>query len=314
MPQTTDVLAEVVTSPDYATPHAADITGAVHPLPLLVDDTWIVPVGPAGNLWSSAREMARYVQTELGYGLAPDGERVVSAENLERTWQPGVPTPAPPGTLPLLSAFGQHYALGWAVGTYGGQRVIWHAGGTFGFNALVSFLPEAELGVAVLTNAAPGTAGPVTLAATLRLLELVFDQLAMFDTEFAPGLAAVAQGRADLLSHLGEVDPATVTPYLGRYANPDLGTVTLALQAGKLVLDAGAFHAELRPRLGADGAVVAYLPVDAPLAGFPPQMTVTLEQDATRGPRVMLMIPADLGEADLVYVYEPVAAATTPAP
>jgi hypothetical protein len=192
--------------------------------------------------------------------------------------------------------------------------VIWHAGGTFGFNALVTFLPEAELGVVVLTNAAPGTAGPLTLAVTFRLLELLFDQPATFDAAMAPGLAAAAQGRADLLSHLGEVDPATVTPFLGRYANPDLGKVTLALWAGKLVCDAGAFRTELRPRLNADGAVVDYLPVDAPLAGFPPQMTFTLEQDATRGPRVVLTIPADPGEADLVYAYEPVAAAATPAP
>ena len=71
-------------------PHGADITGALHPLPLLEDDTWLVSVAPSGALWSSAREMARYVQTELGRGVAPDGVRVVSAANLERTWQPGV--------------------------------------------------------------------------------------------------------------------------------------------------------------------------------------------------------------------------------
>ena len=39
---------------------------------------------------AAAREMARYLQTELNRGINPDGSRVVSAENLERTWQPGV--------------------------------------------------------------------------------------------------------------------------------------------------------------------------------------------------------------------------------
>jgi hypothetical protein len=166
----------------------------------------------------------------------------------------------------------------------------------------------------VLTNAAPGTAGPVILGVTFRLLELLFDQPPTIDAVLAPGLAAAAQGRADLLAQLGEVDPATVTPYLGPYVNPDLGEATLALRAGKLVFDTGAFRAELRPQLAADGAVIAYLPVDPPLAGFPPQMTFSFEQDATGGSRLVLTIPADPGEAALVYVYEPVGAVATPAP
>ena len=62
MPRTTDALAEVVAGDDYAVPHAEDITGALHPLPLLVDDTWIVPVAPSGVLWSTAREMVRYIR------------------------------------------------------------------------------------------------------------------------------------------------------------------------------------------------------------------------------------------------------------
>ena len=97
MPRTTLALTEVVADNDYAIPHAEDITGALHPLPLLVDDDlWLVPVAPSGALWSSAREMVRYVQTELGRGVAPDGVRVVSAANLERTWQPGVTFPSVP--------------------------------------------------------------------------------------------------------------------------------------------------------------------------------------------------------------------------
>jgi hypothetical protein len=123
------------------------------------------------------------------------------------------------------------------------------------------------------------------------------------DAALAPGLAAAAQGRAGVLAHLGEVDPATVTPYLGRYAQPDLGQATLALRAGTLIFDTGA-----------DGAVLDYLPVDPPLAGFPPQMTFTLEQDANGESQLVLTIPANPGEADLVYDYEPVAAAAPSAP
>jgi hypothetical protein len=43
-------------------------------------------------------------------------------------------------------------------------------------------------------------------------------------------------------------------------------------------------------------------------------LTLTLEQGANGQPRVVMTVPADLGEADLVYVYEPIAVPATPAP
>jgi CubicO group peptidase (beta-lactamase class C family) len=314
MPRTTDVLSEVVAGNDYALPHAADETGALHPMALLEDDTWLVSVAPSGALWSSAREMARYVQTELSHGISPDGVRVVSAANLERTWQPGVALPAAPGTPPTMAAFAAHYGLGWVIGAYGGQRVIWHSGGTLGFSALVTFLPEADFGVVVLTNGQGGTAGLFLYAVTFRLLELLFDQPATFDAQLAPRVAAAAEGRADFLARLGQVDPAAVTPYLGRYTNRDLGPVTLALRDGALLFAAGTFHSELRPLLAEDGTVAGYVPVDPPLGGYPPQMTLTFEQSADGQPRLVLTAPIDPGEPDLVYQFDPVEATATPTP
>ena len=82
-------------------------------------------------------------------------------------------------------------------------------------------------------------ADPFTYAVTFRLLELLFDLPATFDAVLAPGLAAAAQGRADFQAHLGQVDPATVMPYLGRYVNPDLGELMLTLRDGALRFQAG---------------------------------------------------------------------------
>jgi CubicO group peptidase (beta-lactamase class C family) len=313
MPRTTYALTEVVAGNDYAAPHAEDISGVLQPVPLMVDDAWLVPVAPSGALWSSVREMVRYVQTELGRGVAPNGERVVSAENLEQTWQPGVAIPTAPGTPPEMGAFAGHYGLGWVVGAYGGQRAIWHSGGTLGFTSLVTFLPESELGVVVLTNGS-GLAGQLTYAIVFRLLELLFDQPATFDALLTARLAAAATGRDELLAQLGQVDPAAVMPFLGQYANPDLGEMTLRLQGGEFTFEADAMRSELRPRVEADGSVTGYLLVDPPMSGFPPQLTLTLEQGANGQPRVVMTVPADLGEADLVYVYEPIAVPATPAP
>ena len=71
--------------------------------------------------------MARYVQTELGRGVAPDGVRVVSETNLERTWQPGVAFPSRQMRRRRWRP-ARAYGLGWVVGAYGGQRLISHSG------------------------------------------------------------------------------------------------------------------------------------------------------------------------------------------
>jgi CubicO group peptidase (beta-lactamase class C family) len=313
MPRSTLFLSEVVAGNDYATPHAPDLDGSSVPLPMLLDDEWIAPVAPTGALWSSAREMTRYIQTELGRGVAPDGVRVVSAENLERTWQPGVPMDVGPGTPALFAATSSHYGLGWVVGTYGGQRLVSHTGGTYGFNSLVTFLPDADLGLVVLTNR-DGAGGMLAFAAQFRLFELLFDQPPMIEALLETIVASQAAGRADLLAHLGQVDEATVTPYLGQYANPDLGAMTLALRGGKLVFDTGGAWSELRPRLDASATVTNYVFVNPPWGTNPPKMHVALEEDATGQPRVVLTAQADPGEAELVYRYEPVDAIATPTP
>ncbi|MCC6314345.1 MAG: hypothetical protein IT337_10070, partial [Thermomicrobiales bacterium] len=146
-------------------------------------------------------------------------------------------------------------------------------------------------------------------------LELLFDLPATIDAVQAAGpAAAAAQARDALLSQLGTVDPALVAPFLGRYANPALGEMTLALRDGALVFDAGSVRSAMRPQLGADGAVIAYLFVDPPLGGFPPELTVSLTRDAAGRPQPVLTAATGPGEAAEVYAYEPVAAGATPTP
>lgn len=314
MPRSTLSLTEVVRGKDYATPHAEDITGALHPLPLLMDDLWMIPVAPAGALWSSAREMARYLQTALGRGLGPAGGRIVSAANLERTWQPGVRFPTAPDAPPTL-ATSVGYGLGWGVGAYGGQRLINHSGATLGFTSLATFLPDANLGLMILTNGT-GVAGQFTNAVQLRLLELLFDQPAAIDARLTSFLTAAEQQRADLLNRLGQVDPAVATPFLGHYANADLGELTLALQAGTLLLTVGGFQSALRPLQDADASEATYLPVDAPFCEgglSPTPMTIGLRHGTSGRRQVTLTIEGDDGK-DLVYVYEPVGSTATPEP
>ncbi|HET9017833.1 MAG TPA: serine hydrolase, partial [Thermomicrobiaceae bacterium] len=54
--------------------------------------------------------------------------------------------------------FAEHYGLGWALHTVGGERVIGHGGTTNGFQAQLQLVPSRDFAVAVLTNSNRGAA------------------------------------------------------------------------------------------------------------------------------------------------------------
>jgi CubicO group peptidase (beta-lactamase class C family) len=289
---------------DYALPHAADLSGDLRPIPLEAEHDVLLPVRPAGGLWSTTREMARFVQTELAGGIAPSGTRVVSAENLAVTWTPGVAVPNFYSGPPELAASMSHYGLGWLSGEYRGLRVISHTGGTAGFTAQVAFLPDADLGIAVLSNASalPGALA-FTFAVHFRLLELLFDQPAGMDAHLSALVEARAAGRPQLASH---VDPAAVAPYLGRYTHPTFGEMTIAVRDNRLVLDAGELASELRRRAVDGPSASVYLLHDPPLSFYSEAYGATVSfTGGIDEPRVTLTIPRNPTGPEQTYVFEP---------
>src|SRR5436305_147636 len=47
---------------------------------------------------------------------------------------------------------GISYGLGWFLGSWQGHKTIFHAGNIDGFNAMVAFLPDENLGLVMLSN------------------------------------------------------------------------------------------------------------------------------------------------------------------
>lgn len=255
MTATTLSFGEVEAAGDAATPHTGTFDNRYEPIPLDLERL-LLPIAPAGSHWSTARDMARYLQTELALGVAPSGERVVSEKNLRTTWEPQVPVSAE-----------TDYGLGWFVEDYRGLRLVHHGGNTLGFTSDLAFLPERGLGVVVLTNGQYTNA--LNEAVRERLFELVFDQdaRAAADVDFAVQRTRrlLAEGRAKLR----ETRPDAVRPFAGRYENDALGEVTVSLGGGTLQLDAGEFITELRPVVDDAGEPDGYIFFDPPLAGVP---------------------------------------------
>lgn len=284
MTQTTLSVADVEARDNYATPHDLTLDLDYYPLPLSAEQI-VQPMAPANGLWSTASDMARYLITQLNRGITPDGERVVSADNLMQAWQPQVQVSAD-----------TDYGLGWFVSDYKGQPVIYHPGGTFGFTADLAFLPEADLGLTILVNGQKAMA--FTEAVRYRLLELVFDQPPEYEALATFNYNQLQQEYAE--TQLAEtLDPDAVAPYLGLYSHLTLGNVTLALAEGGhgLLLDVGEFGGEFRPVAGEPDRFVAYA---APaMTGTPIQLAGADENK----PQLIFGVGLGVGE----YTFEKVA-------
>ncbi|MGI8509105.1 MAG: M15 family metallopeptidase, partial [Gemmatimonadaceae bacterium] len=96
---------------------------------------------PAGSLYTTVTDLCRFMSAMFarGQGLRA---RVLRPETLQAMW---VPQFAPAGTR-------TGYGIGFRVDTLDGVRTVEHGGAIYGFATQVSMLPDAHLGVAVVTT------------------------------------------------------------------------------------------------------------------------------------------------------------------
>lgn len=106
---------------------------------------WVYTMGPAGSIGSNVIDISRWLRMHIAGGEF-EGKRIVSRENLEYTHTPKTIVKAP------LEGERLSYCLSWIYNTYEPADIIWHNGGTFGAKSIVSFMPEAGIGIIVLSN------------------------------------------------------------------------------------------------------------------------------------------------------------------
>jgi CubicO group peptidase (beta-lactamase class C family) len=80
MTSTTLDFAEVARR-DHALPHDDDASGTIRTM-RLYDEQGVMAIRPAGGVWSTAEDMAKYVLAELNKGRLPDGKQLVSEASL----------------------------------------------------------------------------------------------------------------------------------------------------------------------------------------------------------------------------------------
>jgi hypothetical protein len=240
----------------------------------------VLPIRPAGGVWSNLRDMVRYVRTEMAGGVAPDGKRVVSEENLKERRRVRTGDAATEG-----------YGLGIGVGRYHGLDVLSHDGGAFGFGTSMFVLPEQKVAVIVLTNVrngAPTEHLPFNAVVKRRVIEALYEDAKPLA---ATQLAYFTEGKAKAAAQSARsvergLDPARMKVLAGTYTNPTLGPLKVAVTKDGAFLDAGEWRGAVGRRPD-DASPKALVFLDPPFAGAEfaiggddasPTITVTQEQ------------------------------------
>ncbi len=102
---------------------------------------------PAGGVNSSAADMARWMNFQLGTTGSLEGTELVTAQTMQT-----IQTPKVAQNIGSVTAPQRSYGYGLSISEYSGYRVLSHGGATDGFNTVYMLLPELNLGVIVITN------------------------------------------------------------------------------------------------------------------------------------------------------------------
>jgi CubicO group peptidase (beta-lactamase class C family) len=206
-------------------------------------------VGPAGSISATVEELSRFVSMLVNEGRY-DGHPVVSPAVVRHLLEPQVDLPAE-AVDPALGA--SAYGLGLVLSTYDGERMAHHEGGVDGFVSLLSFLPDAKIGVVVLTNYSGDN--PVPWIVTRHIYDRLLQRPRRDWMAYARDTATLRQSqprRTPVASgpvgtwRSGPARPL-LADYAGSYWHPAYGEVDIVLGGGTLSMRFHGIDATLEP-------------------------------------------------------------------
>jgi len=243
MVSTTTSLAESAGNPDVANAHSKinDRIAAVKAMP--------VPnaVGAVG-INTNAEDIARWMNVLLAggkVGTDANGKeiRLYSAKQAREMWTAQTPMrisepdPKLAATRPNFLAYG----LGFQLRDWQGRLVAMHSGALQGFYSKVVLVPDAKLGIAILTNAESG--GSLN-ALQYQLLDRMLNPAAA--TDWIGIVKAVEdENHAKELARIGKANAARAaksqpslarTAYDGEYQDPWYGIATIRHEGNRQIL------------------------------------------------------------------------------
>ncbi len=239
---------------NFASPHGDDVDG--HPTVATMDNNYsVVPFRPAGGVWTSAHDMTRYVQLELSRGKLPNGQQLVSEENLLMRRKPQIAT-----------GEDETYGMGLETNSRWGVPIIHHGGSLFGYKSDWMILPDSGIGAVLLTNA--DTGGMLLHPFMRRLVEVVFDgkpeAVGDVDSAAANYRALLAKERQRLTVPASNDEVAKLAEH---YTSSALGDLKVEHQGANTLFVFSGWKSTVASRKNDDGTI-SFITIDPTRSGF----------------------------------------------
>jgi CubicO group peptidase (beta-lactamase class C family) len=199
----------------------------------------------AGGVVASVADLAKWMIVQLDSGRVREGtargSRLWSAERTKEMWagQTIMPIPELPPSLADYRPTFLLYGLGWDLRDYRGRKLVTHTGGLDGMTSRTLLVPDAKLGIVVLTNGE----SPLSTAVTWRVLDHYLgtpatDWVARVADYVRSNRAEAreAERRAVATRQKASKPSLPLAAYAGRYTDRMYGDVSITDEQGRLVL------------------------------------------------------------------------------
>ena len=193
--------------------------------------------GPAASLVSNVNDLGHWLRFQLDSGKY-NGQRIMPWATLRRTREGNTLVGA--GKSPIYPSHFRTYGLGVFSADYNARQIFWHTGGANGFVTNVCFVPEENLGLAVLTNQDNQS---FFEALRYQLLDAYLgvpyvDRSRQLYNFAKNGNAETAKNMAELAARVAKKNkPArNLKDYVGTYQHPVYGTITVEPKGRQLLV------------------------------------------------------------------------------
>lgn len=203
-------------------------------------------IGPAGSVWSSAEDIAKWMQCMLDSSKYSGG-RLLTAKTWSELFKPQVIVPAGEfyPTMQLIKPNWTTYGLGWFQHDYKGKKINYHTGSLAGAIAIHAQMPEEKLGIYVFGNLDHAEMRHALVYKTFDLFALGGNRdwsaefLQLYGGIRAKGQQAEKEFEAKRAANTKPSLP--IENYTGKYSDPLYGEVEITASGNKLTFNVNNF-------------------------------------------------------------------------